>query len=500
MTQSFDIVVVGAGIAGIDAAYHLQTRFPSKTLTILEARDSIGGTWDVFRYPGVRSDSDMYTYGFPFRPWHGSNGLQPGSAIIEYIRETAVEFGIDRKIRFRTRMERATWSRTTHRWTLDLRGPDATIFQIECGMLYMCTGFYDHSRPNVPDLAGRDRFKGVIVHNQQWPEDLDYSGKRVVVVGSGNTAVNMIPALAQKAAHVTMLQRSPSYMMSFPSHDRQAAWMSSYVPASVAFPILRWKYVLMQIGIYEYCRRFPRHARRILIDGVKKALGSTLDVDKHFQPRYMPWDEPLNGIPDDDLFEALRSGRASMVTDRIACLTEMGIELESGATLDADLIVLATGLRMRWFGGIELNVDGQRVDLGSVMVYQGFMLSDVPNFAFATGYPMASWTLRCDLTSRYVCELLEHMDRGGFTSCVARRDPEVVEKQFLTMGAGFSRRVHDGFNRGDRGGWRAPRNYVMDKLSALRVVDPALEYTRLSARDRGASARGSHAQRGPRSA
>jgi monooxygenase len=485
--KSFDVIVVGAGIAGIDAAYHLMTRCPTKTFTMLEARDAIGGTWDLFRYPGIRSDSDMYTLGFPFRPWTGSNGIAYGASILEYVRDTAAHFGIDRKIRFRTRVERAAWSTETQRWHLDVHGPDGSQ-QLDCGFLYLCTGYYDYSGGYVPELAGIDRFAGRVVHTQQWTDDIDYRGKRVVVIGSGATAVNLVPALAKTAAHVTMLQRSPSYVMSVPAHDWVADWLRRFVPASIAYRITRWKYVLAHIGFYEYCRRFPNAARRALLRNVEPSLG---------EPRYQPWDERLCFIPDGDLFEAIRGGRASVVTDQIESITERGLSLRSGANLEADLLILATGLRVKWFGGIELAVDNECVDLTRTMVYQGLMLSGVPNFAFATGYTTSSWTLRCDLTSRYICRLLEHMDRGGLAACTPRRDPTVKERPVVELTSGYVKRSLDETpNLGDRGPWRAPRNYIFDTLGALRITDRALQFTR--ARRHASSTHATPARRRPR--
>jgi monooxygenase len=466
-----DVLIVGAGISGIAAAYRLQTMCPDKTFEIVEARDAIGGTWDLFRFPGIRSDSDLHTLGFPFRPWRGSNTIADGASILAYVRETAAAYGIDRKIRFRTRVETARWSSRDARWTVELS--DGT--QVECRFLYLCTGYFDYERGHAPEFPGAERFAGRTVHPQQWPEDLDYTGKRVVVIGSGATAVTMVPVLAERAAHVTMLQRSPTYVISVAARDRSAAWLRERVPRG-AFHITRWKYILLGAAFYAYCRRFPEHAKRLILAGVRKEVQRE-DAVAQFTPTYDPWDQRVCFIPDADLFAAVRERRATVVTDHVERITETGIELRSGATLPADVIVTATGLRMKWLGGITLEVDGTPVELPKTMVYRGTMLSGVPNFAFATGYTNASWTLRCDLTSQFVCRLLAHMDRHGFTRCVPRREPDVDERPLITLTSGYVQRTRaDAPTQGTRGRWRMSQNYLRDRIASWsRLEDRCLE-------------------------
>jgi cation diffusion facilitator CzcD-associated flavoprotein CzcO len=480
-----DVLVVGAGLSGIGAGYHLQTHCPRKTYAILEARESLGGTWDLFRYPGVRSDSDMYTLGYSFRPWTDPKAIADGPSILSYVRETAEAFGIDRKIRYGHRVTRASWSKGAARWTVEVQrvgdAASAETVTLTCSFLFMCAGYYDYDAGYTPDLPGRDRFRGRVVHPQHWPQDLDYAGKRVVVIGSGATAVTLVPAMSETAAHVTMLQRSPTYIVTAPSKDAIANWLREHLPNESAYAITRWKNVLYGMVTFALCRRYPEGMKRYLVGKVKKQVSPAVDVERDFTPRYNPWDQRVCLVPDGDLFKALEQGRASVITDTIETFTETGIQLHSGRELAADVIVTATGLSLRFLGGLGLQIDGQTVTPQDTMIYKGMMLSGVPNLAFAIGYTNASWTLKCDLTCEYVCRLLNTMDARGFTQCCPRRDPKVQEAPLLDFTSGY---VQRGLDRVPRQGsampWKLYQNYVLDRLTLRRgrVADGALELTR----------------------
>jgi cation diffusion facilitator CzcD-associated flavoprotein CzcO len=473
--EHVDVLIVGAGISGIDAAYHVQTKCPQKTYAVLEGRAAMGGTWDLFRYPGIRSDSDMYTLGFPFRPWTDEKSIADGDTILSYVKETARVYGIDKKIRYNTRVQRARWSSETSRWTVELG--DGT--QLTCSFLHLCVGYYDYDAGYTPELAGRDKFRGRIVHPQFWTNDIAYANKRVIVIGSGATAVTLVPELAKQAAHVVMLQRSPTYVMSVPAKDPIARQFRKWFSSERAFSATRWKNVLVSIAFYQWCRRFPAHAKRVLVNQVTKQLGDADAVAKHFTPSYRPWDQRLCFIPDNDLFVAINDGRASVVTDHIDTFTERGIRLRSGTELEADLVVTATGLEMKSFGKVMLEVDGKRVEPQDTMVYRGMMCSDVPNMAFSTGYTNASWTLKCDLTSRYVCRLINYMDKHGYTRCVPRRDPTVAEVPLIDFSSGYVQRVIDRLpKQGSIVPWKLYQNYARDLLLIERgkIADDVMEF------------------------
>jgi monooxygenase len=468
--ESLDVIVVGAGISGIDAGYHLQTSCPQLSYAILEARDAIGGTWDLFRYPGIRSDSDMLTLGFPFRPWPGSKLLADGPSILRYVRETAAAYGIDRKIRFGHEVVRAAWSSERARWRVSAKRGGETV-ELECRFLYMCSGYYDYAHGYMPELPGAEKFGGRIVHPQQWTPDIEYAGKRVIVIGSGATAVTLVPELAKQAAHVTMLQRSPTYILSIPAVDPLAKWL----PRGAA----RWKNVMLAMAFYQWCRRYPAQAKRWIIAQVAKQLPAGFDLS-HFTPSYKPWDQRLCFVPDSDLFRAIEQGRAEVVTDTIETFTERGVRLHSGRTLDADLVVTATGLRLRFLGGLEVTVDGKRLDPASLLVYKGMMLSGVPNLAFAVGYTNASWTLKCDLTSRYVCRLLNHMTKHHKAVCMPRRDPAVEELPLIDFSSGYVQRALAELpKQGATVPWRLYQNYALDLVTLQhgRVDDPAMTFS-----------------------
>lgn len=481
MSEHFDVIIVGAGLSGIGAAHHLTTKCPGKSFAILEGREAIGGTWDLFRYPGIRSDSDMYTLGYSFKPWKERKAIADGPSILAYIRETAKEIGIESKIRFGCRVVRATWSSERAAWTVDVeRGPSKELVRFTCNFLLMCSGYYDYEKGHAPEFPGIERFEGRIVHPQFWTEDVAYRGKRVVVIGSGATAVTLVPELAKEAAHVVMLQRSPTYVVSLPSQDVIARWLQKRVPAHVAYEVTRWKNVLVGMFFYQLARRRPTSVKKRIVDLVRESLGPDYDVDKHFTPRYNPWDQRLCVVPDGDLFEAVKSGKASVVTDHIDAFTEKGIRLVSGQELEADLVIMATGLRLLFLGGVELVVDGRRVEPSKLLSYKGVMFSDVPNLACAFGYTNASWTLKADLVSEYVCRLLNHMDAIGARRCTpCRGDSDVEETPLLDFSSGYVQRAIHAFPRqGSKKPWKVNQNYLLD-IAALRfgeVDDGTMEF------------------------
>jgi len=481
--EHIDVLIVGGGLSGIGAGYHLQANCPEKTYAILEARDRIGGTWDLFKYPGIRSDSDMYTLGYSFKPWTQAKAIADGPSILDYVRETASEHDINRQIRFHHRVLRAEWSTADARWTVQARRSDTEeTVHLTCGFLLMCSGYYRYDEGYTPDFQGTERFAGQIVHPQQWTDDIDYAGKQVVVIGSGATAVTLVPSMAQTAAHVTMLQRSPSYVVALPARDAIADALRRKLPARAAYSIVRWKNVLRTMFSFQLSRRRPGAMKALLRKGLEKQLPPGYDIDTHFKPQYNPWDQRLCLVPDGDLFKAISEGSASIVTDRIDTFTEQGLLLESGAELQADLIVTATGLNMLALGGMEIAVDGREVELSETMSYKGMMLSGVPNLALVIGYTNASWTLKCDLTCEYVCRLLKHMDEHGYSQCMPEnRDPSVAALPFIDFSSGYVQRAIDKFPRqGSKAPWRLYQNYALDILSLKfgNVEDDAMQFSR----------------------
>jgi monooxygenase len=465
--EHFDVLIVGAGLSGIGAAHHLLTRCPGRTFAILEARERIGGTWDLFRYPGIRADSDMYTLGYRFRPWRQAKSIADGASILEYVRETARDNRIEEKIRLEHRATRAEWSSQQARWSVEVgvAGGEKTK-TVSAGFLMLCSGYYDYDQGYTPSFAGSESFRGQIAHPQHWNDRIDYARKRVVVIGSGATAVTLVPALARHAAHVTMLQRSPTYIVSLPAEDPIAMRLRGLLPPKLAYAVVRWKNVLLTMLSFQLSRRRPALAKALIRKGLQRRLPPGYDIDTHFKPRYGPWEQRLCLAPDEDLFEAIRDGRASVVTDEIERFTASGIALRSGVHLPADLVVTATGLNMLPLGGIALAVDGAEVSLPQTLSYRGMMLGGVPNLAVVFGYTNASWTLKADLTCEYVCRLLNHMAARGYSSCVPMHDPSMPQQPFIDFSSSYVTRAIDRFPRqGARPPWRLYQNYPRDILS-----------------------------------
>lgn len=482
-TEYFDVLIVGAGLSGIGAAYYLQTECPHKTYTILEGRDTIGGTWDLFRYPGVRSDSDMYTLGYPFRPWPKAKAIADGPSILNYIRETAHQYGIDQKIRYHHKVKRAAWSSQEARWTLEVEDQaTGASHMLSCNFLFMCSGYYDYAQGYLPKWPGVEQFSGQILHPQFWPENLNYTGKRVVIIGSGATAVTLAPAMAPLAAHVTMLQRSPTYIVSVPSQDAVANWLREHLPKKLAYSIARWKQILYGIFFYTLARKRPDATKKQIIQLVQQALGPDYNVERHFSPLYNPWDQRLCLVPDSDLFNAIKEGKVSVVTDQIETFTEKGIQLGSGEQLEADIIVTATGLSMKLGGGVAFVVDDKPVNFPDTLSYKGTMFSEVPNLASTFGYTNASWTLKADLIARYVCRLLNYMDQRGYNVCTPRRPTEagtINEEPILNLTSGYIQRAISMLpHQGSKAPWKLYQNYLQDLvlLKLGRLNDGTLEF------------------------
>jgi monooxygenase len=480
-SEHVDVLIVGAGLSGVGAACHLEAECPGRTYAILEARDAIGGTWDLFRYPGIRSDSDMFTLGYDFRPWEEGKAIADGPSIRNYVQTTARDHGVEDSIRFHHRVVRAEWSSEGARWTIDAERTDTgDTVQFTCSFLYGCTGYYRYDEGYLPHFEGRERFEGTIVHPQHWPEELDYDGKRVVVIGSGATAVTLVPAMAERAEHVTMLQRSPSYVVTLPAEDPISNFLRRVLPSKAAYAVTRWKNVLLTMASFNLSRARPELMKKIIRRGVLRRLPAGYEVDLHFKPSYNPWEQRLCLVPDSDLFEAISAGTASVVTDEIETFTERGVKLRSGTELDADVIVTATGLNLLLFGGVDMTVDGEPVDFSKTIAYKGMMICGVPNFALALGYTNASWTLKCDLVSHYLCRLVNHMDAHGYAIATPKPpDPSLPTEPFIDFNSGYVLRFIDKLPRqGASQPWRLNQNWFRDvRLLRRGPVDDSMEFS-----------------------
>jgi monooxygenase len=482
----FDVLIVGGGLSGIGAASSLHRHCPHKTYAVLEARGTIGGTWDLFRYPGIRSDSDMFTLGYSFRPWVEGKAIADGHTILQYIKDTARDYGVDKHIRLNHSVKRVSWSSQDACWSVEAEhGPNKEKVRLTATFLLLCTGYYSYAEGYSPSFPGANRFAGTLVHPQKWPEDLAYAGKRVVVIGSGATAVTLVPAMAKSAASVTMLQRSPTYVVARPAQDGVANFLRRHLPPMLAYNLVRWRNILLGMYVYRLSRRSPERMKKFIAKGVQTALGPAYDVGKHFTPRYNPWDQRMCLVPDGDLFDAIKQGKASVVTDEIDTFTENGVRLRSGAELDADIIVTATGLNMVAFGDIQIHVDGQLVDVSKILNYKGTMFSGIPNLAAMIGYTNASWTLKAELTCDYICRVLNYMDKKGFRVCVPQNnDPSITDEPWLNLSSGYIQRAADRMpKQGSKTPWKLHQNYVRDvmNLKFSSVNDGVLRYTKSTA-------------------
>jgi cation diffusion facilitator CzcD-associated flavoprotein CzcO len=489
-SEHVDVVVVGAGLSGIGAGYHLQTISPDRSYVILEGRDGLGGTWDLFKYPGIRSDSDMHTLGFSFKPWTEAKSIADGPSILQYLKQTVAQFGIDKHIRYGQLVTKAQWSTDDAQWTVtSTNKATGASNTITCSFLFMCSGYYSYKKGHTPEFAGREKFKGLVIHPQEWPTDLDYAGKRVVVIGSGATAVTIVPSMADKAAHVTMLQRSPTYMVSRPDHDVLANRLRKVLPPKMAYNLTRFKNTWRQQLVYNKTRTDPDKVKQLLLGGIQLELGADYDIAKHFTPAYNPWDQRLCLVPNGDFFKSMREGKASVVTDHITSFTETGIQLASGEHLDADIIITATGLELVTLGEMDFYVDGNQVDFAKTWTYKGFAYSDIPNMASTFGYINASWTLRSDLTAEYVCRLLNHMRKKGVAQCTPRlreQDRNMKERPWIDgFSSGYMQRMmHRMPRQGDHEPWINPQNYRRDKkmFKHSPIDDGVMQFSKQSAR------------------
>ena len=485
MTQNhFNVIVVGAGISGIGAGYYLQKKCPNKSFVILEGRDNIGGTWDLFRYPGIRSDSDMNTMGFRFKPWMGVKSIADGPSILSYLHETVKENDLNKKIQFNQWVNEASWSSRDSQWTVQVENKKTQELQdFTCDFLFLCGGYYNYEEGYTPHFAGRENFLGQIIHPQKWPKNLDYKNKKVVVIGSGATAVTIIPTMAEEAAHVTMLQRSPTYFLSAPDEDPVGNFLRKFISSKLTYKLVRWKNIRFQWWFFQKCRKFPKKVKEFLIKQVREELGPNYDIETHFTPKYNPWEQRMCLVPNGDFFNAINAGKASVITDHIDRFTKKGIKLKSGGEVEADLIVTATGLNLEVCNGIKLEVDNNEVDISKTMTYKGMMFSDVPNLVATFGYTNASWTLRADLTSEYVCRLLNFMDKKGYANCCPRTAEHVEpDGDWLDFTSGYVKRsMHKFPKQGSRDPWRNTQNFPKDVL-AIRwgnIDNKELKFTAL---------------------
>jgi monooxygenase len=479
--EHVDVLIVGAGLSGIGAAYHLQKQCPNKKVVIVERRQAIGGTWDLFRYPGIRSDSDMFTLGYNFKPWTNPKAIADGTSIREYVQETARENGIDKKIRFGLQVRNAAWSSANATWTVDaVREATGEAVQFTCRFLLMCSGYYNYDSGYTPEFKGIENYQGQVVHPQKWTEDIDYTNKNVVVIGSGATAVTLVPSMADKAAHVTMLQRSPTYVISVPERDIISDKLRPFLPEKMVYRLARTRNVGLQMMFYRLSKNKPEVAKRFLLQMVRRQLGKNADMS-HFTPKYNPWDERVCAVPDGDLFKVIRQGKASVVTDHIDTFTKTGIRLKSGQELQADMIITATGLNLQLLGGMKVQVDGKPFEMTETLNYRGVMFKDLPNLAMIFGYTNASWTLKADLSSEYICRLLKHMDKHGLRQCTPRNyDDSVVDEPFLGLASGYIQRAKNVLpKQGNKAPWKLYQNYALDlaNLRFSKLEDGAMTFS-----------------------
>ena len=478
----FDVLIIGAGISGISAAYYLQIECPTKSYAILEGRHTLGGTWDLFKYPGIRSDSDMYTLGFAFKPWTDPKAIADGPSIMKYLHETVDEFDIRKHIQYNKMVINASWSSEEALWTLEVEDKaKQSTHNYTCNFLSMCSGYYNYEEGYTPNFEGIDQFQGKVIHPQKWPEDLNYDNQKIVVIGSGATAVTLVPEMAKKAGHVTMLQRSPTFVVSAPDEDKLANFTNKILPSKIAYNLNRWRKILMQRFMFNIARKYPKTMKKMLIGGVEKELGKEYDVKTHFTPKYNPWDQRICLVPNGDLFESIKANKASVVTDHIDSFTSNSIQLKSGKSLEADIIITATGLNLKLLGGINFVVDGKTIDLSKTISYRAMMFSDIPNLALAFGYTNASWTLKCDLSNQYVCKLINYMDENGYRKCVpVQNDPNLELEDWLDFSSGYIRRViHTLPKQGSKKPWRLDQNYMVDRkmIGKAEVNDGVMEFS-----------------------
>jgi cation diffusion facilitator CzcD-associated flavoprotein CzcO len=468
----YDVIIVGAGISGIGAAWHLQEKSPNRTYTILEGRSSMGGTWDLFRYPGIRSDSDMHTLGFSFNPWENPKAIADGPSILQYIKDTAAKFGIDKHIQYNKKVTDASWSDKDACWTLSIAAQaDQPETKMQCRFFFSCSGYYDYDKGYLPEFPGIEHFKGTVLHPQQWDESLNYTNKKVVIIGSGATAVTLVPEMSKLAEKVYMLQRTPTYVITLPSEDKIAQNVRKVLPSQMAYDLVRWKNILLSMGFYNAARQWPDAIKKLILTGVKRQLGADFDM-RHFSPPYNPWDQRLCVVPDADLFKSIKEGKVEVVTDTIKNFSEKGIVLNSGRELDADIIVTATGLKLQLLGGMTMHVNGQAVDSSKGFVYRGMMLSGVPNFAMTVGYTNSSWTLKVDLVGHFVTRILNYMEKRGYKVCTPQFDgSDQDSRPLLDFSAGYVQRAAAVLpKQGDKDPWKVYQNYILDLLS-LRLGD-----------------------------
>ena len=484
MNKKIDVLVVGAGLSGIGAGYHLQKKCPETSFLILEGRENIGGTWDLFKYPGIRSDSDMYTLGYNFKPWKEQKAIADAPSILKYLNETVEELNLKSKIRFGKYVKKARWSSDSNQWTVDIEDKKTGKFsQILCSFIFMCSGYYSYKEGYTPHFEGKENFKGDIIHPQKWDPSFDYSNKKIVVIGSGATAVTIVPEMAKTAKHVTMLQRSPTYVVAAPERDNLANKLRKYLPLKFTYWFIRWRNILRQQYYFRLCKKYPKGVKNVIIREVKKKLGNDFDVKTHFTPKYNPWDQRMCLVPDGDLFEQINQGKASVVTDHIKNFTENGILLKSGKELKADVIITATGLNLEMLSTVEFFIDNKSVDISKTVTYKGMMYSGIPNLASTFGYTNASWTLGADLTSEYVCRVINHMKRNNYDVVCPKPNIGIeADPDYLNLTSGYIKRSLNIFpKQGKKAPWRNNQNYLIDifQMKYGRIDDGEISFEKI---------------------